>query len=94
MPTEHGPPRTCPGDELMHDQVRFCGIHGCPGEFAEAVRDQFMSERQEHFAEVEQRIMDETLQQPECSRDHVAAALRKMDPDLPEAQVCVQSKVF
>ena len=59
----------------------------CAGEFAEAVRDQFMTERQEHFAEVEQRIMDETLQQPDCTREQVAAALRRMDPDMPEAQV-------
>ena len=51
----------------------------CAGEFAEAVRDQFMTERQEHFAEVEQRIMDETLQQPDCTREQVAAALREID---------------
>ena len=32
------------------------GIPSCAGEFAEACRDQFMSEREEYFAELEQKV--------------------------------------
>ncbi len=56
------------------------------GDFAEAVRDQFVNERQEHFAELEQRLLDETRQQPECTRDNLAAAIMKMNPNLSEQQ--------
>lgn len=56
------------------------------GDFAEAVRDQFVTERQEHFAELEQRLLDETRQQPDCTRDNLAAALLKMNPNLSEQQ--------
>lgn len=62
-------------------------VANTPGEFAEAVRDQFITERQEYLSEVEQRIMDETLQQPDCNRDQVAAAMCKMDPNLPKVEV-------
>lgn len=58
------------------------------GEFAEAVRDQFMAERTEQLAQLEQALLDATLQSPECTRDQLAHALMAMDSDLPEAQAC------
>jgi hypothetical protein len=68
----------------------------CPraGEFAEAVRDQFMSERQVWFSELEQCLHDETLQEADCARDHVAAALRKMDPGMPESQARIEEALW
>ena len=32
------------------------------------------------------QVLDETLQDPDCNRAQLAAALMKMDPELPEAQ--------
>lgn len=61
------------------------------GDFAEAVRDQFVTERQEHFAELEQRLLDETRQQPDCTRDNLAAALMKMNPNLSEQQASLHT---
>ncbi len=60
---------------------------GCAGEFAEAVREQFMTERAEALARLEQALLDATLQAPECTRDHLARALMALDPDLTQAQV-------
>ena len=61
----------------------------CAGEFAEAVRDQFMTERQEQLAQLEQAVLDATLQSPECNCDQLAHALMAMDPELLEAQACL-----
>ena len=61
------------------------------GDFAEATRDQFMQERQEHLAALEQAILDATLQSPDCTRDQLAHALMAMDSELPQAQVCHSS---
>ena len=58
------------------------------GDFAEATRDQFMQERQEHLTALEQAILDATLQNPDCTRDQLAHALMAMDSELPQAQVC------
>ena len=57
------------------------------GEFAEAVRDQFMKEREEYFRALEQALLDATLQAPDCTVAQLAAALQRMDPDMTEAQV-------
>ena len=46
-----------------------------------------MTERQEQLAQLEQALLDATLQSPECTRDQLARALMAMDSDLPEAQV-------
>lgn len=32
------------------------------------------------------QVLDETLQDPDCNRVQLTAALMKMDPELPEAQ--------
>lgn len=69
-------------------------MHLCPGDFAEAVRDQFVAERQEYFVELEQKLLDETKQQPDCSRDQLAAALMKMNPDLLESQAPLLKPIF
>ncbi len=45
-----------------------------------------MSERQEQLAQLEQALLDATLQSPDCTRDQLARALMAMDSDLPEAQ--------
>ncbi|CAL8464737.1 g4272 [Coccomyxa elongata] len=45
----------------------------------------------EHFAELEQRLLDETRQQPECTRDNLAAAIMKMNPNLSEQQAQAQA---
>ena len=47
-----------------------------------------MSERQEQLAQLEQALLDATLQSPDCTRDQLARALMAMDSDLPEAQAC------
>lgn len=59
------------------------------GDFAEAVRDQFVTERQEYFAELEEKLLDETRQQPECTREHLTAALLKINPAFTESQACL-----
>ena len=47
-----------------------------------------MSERQEQLAQLEQALLDATLQSPDCTRDQLTRALMAMDSDLPEAQAC------
>ncbi len=59
------------------------------GDFAEAVRDQFVTERQEYFTDLEERLLDETKQQPDCTREQLTAALMKMNPMLQESQACL-----
>ena len=56
------------------------------GEFAEAVRDQFMQEREEYFGQLEQCLLDQTLQLPDCTPAQLAAALQQMDRDMTDAQ--------
>lgn len=58
------------------------------GDFAEAVRDQFMTERGERLAALEEALLDATLQSPDCTHAQLAAALMAQDPELPQAQVC------
>jgi len=48
-----------------------------------------MTERQEQLAQLEQAVLDATLQSPDCNRDQLAHALMAMDPELPEAQACL-----
>ena len=37
------------------------------------------------------QVLDETLQDPDCNRAQLAAALMKMDPELPEAQASLSA---
>ena len=45
-----------------------------------------MSEREEYFKQLEQCLLDQTLQLPDCTAEHLAAALQKMDADMTDAQ--------
>ena len=45
-----------------------------------------MMERTEQLAQLEQALLDATLQSPESTRAQLARALMAMDSDLPEAQ--------
>ena len=47
-----------------------------------------MTERQEQLAQLEQAVLDATLQSPDCNRDQLAHALMAMDPELLETQAC------
>lgn len=54
------------------------------GEFAEAVRDQFLNERIEYYKELEDAIANAAAAEgmDMCTREHVKAALRHLDPDV------------
>ena len=58
-----------------------------PGEFAEALRDQFMAEHSAYYVELEEALMEATGFEADCSREHLVAALAQLNPDLPEKQV-------
>ena len=66
-------------------------IHICalpwPGEFAEALRDQFMAEHSAYYVELEEALMEANGFEADCSREHLVAALVQLNPDLPEKQV-------
>lgn len=63
------------------------------GEFAEAVRDQFLNERIEYYKDLETAIADAaladgtTISSDMCNQEHVKAGLRKLDPDMPDHTV-------
>ncbi|KAI3438406.1 hypothetical protein D9Q98_000838 [Chlorella vulgaris] len=52
------------------------------GEFAECIRDQFLQERVEYFKALEEAVYDEANHEEECSREHVARALLRIDLDM------------
>ena len=54
------------------------------GEFAEAVRDQFLNERIEYYKELEDAIANAaaTDGMETCTREHVKAGLLHLDPDM------------
>ena len=58
-----------------------------PGEFAEALRDQFMAEHSAYYVELEEALMEATGFEADCSREHLVAALAQLNPDLPEKLV-------
>lgn len=58
-----------------------------PGEFAEALRDQFMAEQSAYYVELEEALLEATGFEADCSREHLVAALAQLNPDLPEKQV-------
>ena len=65
-----------------------------PGEFAEALRDQFMAEHSAYYVELEEALMEATGFEADCSREHLVAALAQLNPDLPEKQVGAQGGRF
>lgn len=54
------------------------------GEFAEAVRDQFLHERIEYYKDLESAIANAAALdgQEMCTRDHVKSGLLLLDPDM------------
>ncbi|KAL4448019.1 hypothetical protein ABPG75_005238 [Micractinium tetrahymenae] len=54
------------------------------GEFAEAIRDQFLQERVEFFKALEDTIYEEAAYEEECSREHTVRALLRVDHDMTE----------
>ena len=66
---------------------------GPAGEFAEAVRDQFLNERIEYYKDLETAIFNAaaadgtTISTDMCTKEHVRAGLLLLDPDMPEHTV-------
>ena len=56
------------------------------GEFAEAVRDQWLKERLEYFTDLESLLLEQTQNVPECSRDQLSAAQMRLDAALDQKQ--------
>ncbi|KAL4444954.1 hypothetical protein ABPG77_004004 [Micractinium sp. CCAP 211/92] len=54
------------------------------GEFAEAIRDQFLQERVEFFKALEDAIYEEAGYEEECSKEHAVRALLRVDLDMTE----------
>lgn len=54
------------------------------GEFAEAVRDQFLNERIEYYKDLETTIANAAAADGEemCTREHVKSGLLRLDPDM------------
>lgn len=59
---------------------------GAAGEFAEALRDQFMAEHTAYYVELEEALMEKNGFEADCTREQLAAALVQLNPDLPEKQ--------
>lgn len=64
----------------------FADRDGAAGEFAEALRDQFMAEHTAYYVELEEALMEKTGFEADCTREQLAAALVQLNPDLPEKQ--------
>lgn len=54
------------------------------GAFAETTREQFLQERTEYLATVEEALAEETKFEDTCTRQQVVNALLSTDPDLPQ----------
>lgn len=50
------------------------------GEFAETIRDQFLQERIEFFAELQTALYEESGNEEECKKDQVVRAILLIDP--------------
>lgn len=59
----------------------------CAGEFAEAVREQFLAERLEFFRELQRLLYGEALNAEGATKPQLVAALCKADPEQGEKQV-------
>lgn len=59
------------------------------GEFAEAVRDQFLNERIEYYKDLETAIANAAAADGTdmCSKEHVKAGLLHLDPDMADHMV-------
>lgn len=68
----------------------------CTGEFAEAVRDQFLNERIEYYKELEDAIAGSAAADGMelCTREHVKAGLLQLDPDMADHVVSIISQNF
>ena len=70
------------------------------GEFAEAVRDQFLNERIEYYKDLETAIADAaaadgtTISSDMCNQEHVRAGLMHLDPDMPDHTVRLSSNKY
>ena len=56
------------------------------GDFAEAVRDQWLKERLEYFTDLENLLLEQMQNVPECSRDQLSAAQMRLDAALDQKQ--------
>eukprot|EP00884_Botryococcus_braunii_P012883 jgi/Botrbrau1/21596/Bobra.43_1s0006.1 len=56
------------------------------GEFAEAVREQAVTERAEYFVNLQMALSEVAGYESEASRAHIVAALQKLDPDISDRQ--------
>eukprot|EP00887_Chlorella_sp_A99_P004632 scaffold4.g4632.t1 len=61
-----------------------CGTGLRAGEFAEAIRDQFLQERMEYFKALEEAIYEEANHEEQCGKVHVVRALLVIDHDVTE----------
>jgi hypothetical protein len=64
-----------------------CQAGSRAGEFAEALRDQFMVEHAAYYLELEEALMEKNGFEADCTREQLAAALVQLDPDLLDKQV-------
>ncbi len=64
-----------------------CQAEHRAGEFAEALRDQFMVEHAAYYVELEEALMEKNGFEADCMREQLAAALVQLDPDLLDKQV-------
>ena len=76
-----------PGRNTMTTQAVYTG------EFAEAVRDQFLNERIEYYKDLENAIANAAAADGEdlCTREHVKSGLLMLDPDMASHAVCCTS---
>ncbi len=63
-----------------------CQAEHRAGEFAEALRDQFMVEHAAYYVELEEALMENNGFEADCTREQLAAALVQLDPDLLDKQ--------
>ncbi|KAL3145195.1 Translin-associated factor X-interacting protein 1 [Trebouxia sp. C0010 RCD-2024] len=73
-----------PGSKVIYKKLFEEDREYNQGEFAEAVRDQFLNERIEYYKELEDAIANAAAAEgmDMCTREHVKAALRHLDPDV------------
>lgn len=56
------------------------------GDFAEAVREQAVTERAEYFVNLQMALSEISGYEAEATRAHIVAALQSLDPDISERQ--------
>ncbi|DBB03290.1 TPA: Translin-associated factor X-interacting protein 1 [Trebouxia sp. C0006] len=80
-----------PGSKVLYKKLFEEDREYNQGEFAEAVRDQFLNERIEYYKELETAIANAAAADGTdmCTRDHVRAGLLHLDPDMADHTVSV-----